>query len=357
METNAATVRSWIVGLALALTGSVVSAEPIVFNAVYADTPGTGFLAAGAVGARRRTAFEAALASFEGLLEASYAGEYINVQASFGATGFLAEAGPTWAGRDYAGMLPSTWYGGALAAHVNGQDLTLFPTEPHIWVLFNEKNIDGVGQEFYFGTDANPPSPDLDFITLAMHEVSHGLAFDSEIWSGGDGTWEDFVYPGVFDHFVYDPKQGKTLAEMTDTERAAAISGPGAELVWIGSNAVAANGGVAPRLYVPQSWAPGSSITHWDLFDYPDDNLNPLVYNPFVFPPGANHELSAITLGVFEDVGWNVATPVPEPGSLVLLGAALAVLVIYRLRARHLRIRRGYGSGKNPARFARRLTR
>ena len=327
---NRAAVRFRVMGLALALAASVVGAEPIAFNAVYADAPGTGFLAAGAVGAERRAAFEAALANFEGYLEASYAGEFINVRASFGATGFLAEAGPTWAGRDYAGMLPSTWYGGALAAHVNGQDLTLFPTEPHIWVLFNENNIDGVGQEFYFGTDATPPSPNLDFITLAMHEISHGLAFDSEIWSGGDGTWNDFVHPGVFDRFVYDPRQGKTLAEMTDAERAVAIAGPGAELVWIGANAVAANGGVAPRLYVPETWAPGSSIVHWDFADFPDDNLNSLVYNPFVFPPGANHELSAITLGVFQDVGWDVATPVPEPGALALLGAALAVLVIRR---------------------------
>jgi len=317
-------IRIWKWGLALALAASSVGAEPIVFNAVYADATGTGFLAAGAVGAQRRLAFEAALTVYEGYFEASYVGEFVNVQASFGATGFLAEAGPYWVGRDFAGMVPSTWYGGALAAHVNAQDLSFFPTEPHIAVTFNPDFIDGAGSEFYFGLDGNPDSDEFDLISLTIHEVAHGLGFQTEI-AGADGSWiEDF--PGIYDRFVYDPGSGLTLAEMTDAQRAAAITSD--SLVWIGAHAIAANGGVEPKLYAPGTYIPGSSVAHLDFLTFGPGDMS-----PFLFPGTSQHGLSAVSLGILQDVGWSVVAPVPEPGTWVLLGAAAVVLIIRRRRA------------------------
>jgi hypothetical protein len=67
----------------------------------------------------------------------------------------------------------------ALANQIAGEDLN--GTDVEIDARFNSNFT------WYFGTDGNTPAPEVDFVTVVLHEIGHGLGF-----SGGanydDGT-------------------------------------------------------------------------------------------------------------------------------------------------------------------------
>lgn len=106
----------------------------------------------------------------------------------------LAQAGPTsffYDSPDYPiNSLPHkyTWYPGTVAVRLNGTSQCGFAGGPcdtasndAIEATFNMDigNADVIGgQGFYFGYDpAQKPGTDTDFITIAMHEITHGLGF------------------------------------------------------------------------------------------------------------------------------------------------------------------------------------
>jgi len=80
-----------------------------------------------------------------------------------------------------------TWYAGTAAARLGGTSLcglgggpcdTLDNDEAEI--VFNEdigKSTVIGGEQFYYGYTSDPSSGTLDFVTIAMHEMTHGLGF------------------------------------------------------------------------------------------------------------------------------------------------------------------------------------
>jgi len=315
----------------LAALALPAAAETVTFSINYIDAAGTGFNAAGVAGAERRTAMNYAMSQYEGLFVSQYAGEEVRINARFGPTSFLGFAGPE---RFFNGPfpLPNTMYGTAIADHTFGTDIQndfgFGPFNgPHISIEFGSVYIDGAGSEFYFGTDGAVGGGEFDFATVAIHEVMHGLGLVS--LATEDGPFFDFGFPGlnqphIYDHFVYDPVTGKTLAQMTNAERAVAITS--GDLVWNGANAVAANGGVMPSIYSPSPYAPGSSISHWDENTYPNELMT-----PFLGFGESIHSLSPITIGALRDIGWHAT---PEPGTLTLVGVVYGLGLVRRRRRR-----------------------
>ena len=310
-------------------------ADGIDFEVIYRDAAGAGFNAAGAAGAERRNAMEFVLNMFETALEARPGGEQIRVSVGFESlgAGWLGWAGPTWS---FNGPFPQpdTWYASPLANHIFGGDIqTDFGFDvagaPHIYATFASELLDLGGDEFYFGTDGAMTGNVYDFASVAAHEITHGLGFLSNV-DGSTGSFDDLGttahFPSAYDHLVYDPLIGKTLAEMTDAERLASIAS--GRLVWIGTNGVAANGGVAPSIHAPSTFKQGSSLSHLDEWSFPGETMTPyLGYREW------NHSLSPLTLGMLEDIGWH--TTVPEPGTFsLLMGTAVIVLLMRRRRGR-----------------------
>ncbi|MEO8801929.1 MAG: hypothetical protein ABI304_06120, partial [Rudaea sp.] len=106
----------------------------------------------------------------------------------------LAQAGPTSYFYDSPSYpinsLPHkyTWYPGTVAMRLNGTSMCGFAggacdtaSNDAIEATFNMDigNADVIGgQGFYFGYDpTQKPGADTDFITIAMHEITHGLGF------------------------------------------------------------------------------------------------------------------------------------------------------------------------------------
>ena len=92
---------------------------------------------------------------------------------------------------------------------------------------------------WYYGLNANPPSGALDFVSVVLHELGHGLGFQSFV------TLQSGVkLAGLDDAFslkLEDHSTGKLFPQMTNAARVAASLNSG-NLHWVGANVVASSG-------------------------------------------------------------------------------------------------------------------
>ena len=317
-------------GVALFVVPVWATATPINFSFNYLDGAGEGFNDA-ANGAAAKAALDYAGSIWGSYLPASYVGETIHVSVymdSLGTSGantlaFASSMNLWWNNAKYPQQ--STIYGSALANHFAGKDLST--TADEIKVTFNADKL------FYYGTDFNAVSPSYDFVSLALHEMGHGLGFFSRIdhdnsdssfggmlTSTSSSTGISNQYPSIYDRFLVDGN-GVKLIDMTDADRAVAITS--SNVFWSGANAAAANGGVYPEIYAPAALSAGSSLTHFD--DATHFLLDPNLAK------GEDVRVDAVTLGVLKDIGWTIAA-VPEPSSYAMFLAGLLGLAALKRR-------------------------
>lgn len=152
----------------------------------------------------------------------------------------LGSAGPNTADRDfpsgdptYEAPVANTWHPQALANAIAGFDRTA--TQSEVSAAFNS-NLGGSSclpsQPWYFGLDGKGPSGSIDFVSVVLHELGHGLGFLSFLGSDGKKL--------LSRNDVYSNRLGLEngatvtgLAGMTDAERAAAMIGD-PNLTWTG---------------------------------------------------------------------------------------------------------------------------
>lgn len=235
----------------------------------------------------------------------------------------LGGAGTTYIHRDWGSGNPpplsGTWYPQALASAIAGIDLN--PGTSEISATFNS-DIDNNNSclnniNWYYGVDGNPPGSDIDFVTVVLHEICHGLGFAT--YQSSSGIWFS-GYPDSYGVLMY--RQGATPPDypsMTSGQRAAAnISDP--NLVWDGTNAnqmaaqIPLTGGVnngRVRLFGPNPYQSGSSLSHWSTACSPNQLMEPYI-------TGVDHTV-VLDLQLLKDVGWTVNEPpscAVEPSSI-----------------------------------------
>jgi len=216
----------------------------------------------------------------------------------------LGSAGTTYAHRNFTGApLSNTWYPQALANALAGTEVN--PGTPDISATFNS-NLNGSagclgGKGWYYGYDSNPGT-DIDFISVVMHEICHGLGFQTFVSQSGVklNGFNDAYMVNLENHGavpnMYPP--------MTDAQRAAGnIADP--NLHWTGANVLAnenlttglANGHV--RMHGPNPYQSGSSVSHWSTALSPNELMEPAY-------TGANHN-PALAQWLFKDIGWTLS--------------------------------------------------
>jgi hypothetical protein len=143
---------------------------------------------------------------------------------------------------------PHTWYPSALAGKLAGVD-QIPPTDPHIRARFNSRV--GLfpdclpGSPFYLGLDKQPGTA-VDLVTVLIHEMAHGLGFQS--FTDEETGQQIEGMPAIWDYFLIDNRNNQLWVNMSDAQRAAsAVSGTG--LSWNGPIATAA----VPVVLDPQS--------------------------------------------------------------------------------------------------------
>lgn len=164
---------------------------------------------------------------------------------------------------------------------------------------------------FYFGTDANPPGGQFDFVSVVIHEIGHGLGFGTSFRST-DGTTGSIREPNNMIPAVYDLTiengSGQSLLDTSifaDPSTALHAQLTGDDLFNNAPISTGQNGGGFPKIYAPNPFEGGSSYSHWNPTTYPIGNINSLM-RPSIGSGVANHNPGPITLGLFEDMGWSI---------------------------------------------------
>jgi cysteine-rich repeat protein len=311
--------RAIIVGVVVCLA-LPLPAHAATISVINLDGPNEGFNKATpaapvggndgtTIGAQRLKAFQFAANIWGSRLNSAVE---IRVGAEFNplpcetSTAILGSAGPNSIIRDFANApVTGTWFVQALANSFLEKDAD--PGEDDIGAEFNSsigaKNcLSGSG--WYLGLDGNPPPGQIDFVTIALHELGHGLGF-LELVDIKTGE-KLFGFDDAFMRFLEDRSTGKLYPDMTDQERVAASTKTG-DLQWTGEKVTLAGEALVRgkdertdevEIYAPELQDPGASVSHFS------DELSPNeLMAPFYLGPNHNVEL---TVALFADMGWQV---------------------------------------------------
>jgi cysteine-rich repeat protein len=259
------------------------------------------------LGAQRLNALQAAANIWASLVNSS---QTIRIAATFdslpcsSSSARLGQAGPHTFMRDFVGApVASTWYPIALANSL--ADIDLDPGNDDIDAMFNSDFgfSCAFNGSFYLGLDANAPSGDSDLVTVALHELCHGLGFLTLV-DGASGA-KALGFDDTFMLNLEDHNLALLWPPMSDAQRAASATNNG-DLHWVGARVVAAGGfltaGRDPisghvQMYAPSTLEPGSSVSHFDKALAPNEVMEPVYTGP-------NHD-PGLAVDLLKDIGWN----------------------------------------------------
>lgn len=277
------------------LLAAPAAAVPVTIN--YLDGPTEGFNDA-TLGTARKTAFQYAVNLWAAQVEGSAS---VVIEAKFDPLGgttvsaTLGTAGFNSVLRDFSGApASSTWFPMPLANQITGADQD--PGVADIVATFNS-SVDTLAvlesADFYYGTDSNPGS-NIDFVSVVLHEMGHGLGFVTLI-NSGTGAW--FAgFPDIFGRQLTRVPGGDFDA-MSDGQRLAALTS--GQVFWKGAQVTAAHGSQI-KMYAPNPFQPGSSISHWDTTNFPNLLMEPSYW-------GATQSIDR-TKPAFKDMGWTFSS-------------------------------------------------
>ena len=185
-----------------------------------------------------------------------------------------------------------TWYPAPLANQIAGYNVS--PTTRDIRIEMNS-NID-----WYYGA-GNPSNVQEDWITIMLHEVTHGLGFFACI--GENGGYYYGTFPNIFTRQLYQGLTGQNITELTQSQRAALVKNNNLYSGRPGSHLLAAHGGVRVKMYSPTTYSEGSSVSHWDhsvtfstfMTAYEDPGFKERTINPR-------------EIAIMRDMGWRTHT-------------------------------------------------
>jgi hypothetical protein len=216
---------------------------------------------------------------------------------------------PTEYVRNFPGApLVDTAYPIALADALSGGDLN--PAQADMTLQFKS---DVTWSFVTTATHLTAPTEDEDFVTVALHELAHGLGFvgnmyeDYNVGFCGDGLY-GYLYPcpTPYDWFAVD-SAGVPLLDYRAPDPRELGTRLKSDANFGGPNAVVANGGLV-KLYTPAAFYFGSSLSHLDLstFQTGENRLMTPSYNGVARHPGP------VTLAILQDMGWLRADGAPN---------------------------------------------
>jgi len=190
----------------------------------------------------------------------------------------------------YFPQYPNTWYSSAQWNQIVGYDAT---TQRDIRIEMNTQF------GFYFGLDGNTSG--FDYITIILHEVTHGLGFFP--LCGSNGAYLYGNNPGIFDRQLYQGTIGNIcLTDLTQTQRAALVTSRNLYAGRPGSYLLAANSGNRVKMYAPSPWQSGSSVSHWDL----GQTFQNFMQYAYQYPL---HTFNTRKIAILRDMGWEIPCP------------------------------------------------
>ncbi|HBG07103.1 MAG: hypothetical protein A2075_00405 [Geobacteraceae bacterium GWC2_58_44] len=270
-----------------------------------------------------KTAFQAAAAIWGNKVQSAVPITIRACWSNLGSSTILGYSGATPIIRNFAGAPRlDTWYEQSLANALAGSRLG---QNPDMHITYNS------GFNWYFGTDGQPPYGQHDLVTVAAHEIAHGLNFSGTAQvSSGLGSYGHSGYPLIYDTFMQSGT-GTPLTSYTTPSAGLAALLTSSNLWFSGANANAANGGARVKMYAPSSWTGGSSYSHLDYSTFAGTVNKMMVYS--IGSGSANHDPGPVTIGLLKDLGWSTTVSYSMSGTVrqgsttgaVLAGATVAI--------------------------------
>lgn len=220
-------------------------------------------------------------------------------------------------------FLPNTWYAIAQASAMSGADFVNEYDDIEYDIVVN---MNCEFEDWYLGTDANPPANTLDAVTVLLHEIGHGIGFFGSMRSSDNNqiaTWGiGEGYPVIYDQFAVDGEFDRLLDTSIyprSSERLYdALTGNFGGVFFSGPDAQFAFDDMRVPLYSPEPFAQGQSYSHFDQEVF-SESENALM-RPFLDQALAVHSPGPVFCGLLEDMGWPLGQAcidlLPEEGFL-----------------------------------------
>lgn len=192
---------------------------------------------------------------------------------------------------------PDVLYPLALANQFVGRDLRTSLPDIEM-VLSSTMNWDR-------STDGSVASTAQSMLSVAVHEMGHGLGHTSWVRQTDLGWAVNYVANGATVAFAYDrlvtTPTGAAITSLPESALASVLTTP---LSWAGSRGRTANGGTSPRLYSPLVFETGSSVGHLDEATFTSE-----VMTPFLRRGEVHTTIPPITKAMLTDIGWTFSAP------------------------------------------------
>ncbi len=236
---------------------------------------------------------------------------------SLGSTGPLGWGGPMLSTCSSGCPYPDTLYPFALLDQIKGAEQW-----EGYWDIQTTINSD---KNFYLGLDGQPGSNQSDLVTVVLHEVGHGLGLLGGMWIDGATCGQPYQLPCycdeleygclrnglpyIYDRFIEDNAGVSVLntSKYPDESPALAAALTSEALFFDGTNANAGNGGGRVPIYVPSTWAPGSSYSHLNYTTYYGFENSLMTY--MLTQGDSYHAPGPVVMGIFQDEGWVIIPP------------------------------------------------
>lgn len=241
-----------------------------------------------------KSAFLYAISIYENLISSPVP---IKVQVNWETMGtnVLSSSSPSSFYKNFDGArLADVYYPVALVEKLAEKEFN--GSEADIICTFN-KNIN-----WYLGTNGDGPSNQYDMVTVALHEIVHGLGFSGffNVENGVGDLKGSNGFPSIYDICVYNVLN-QQVANSTN------FNAPSADLknVLVSDNLVIKgnDGKDKEKLYAPTSWNNGSSIYHYNECGFAKGDANALM-TPHIFKGEAIHHPGDKTLELLAEFGW-----------------------------------------------------
>lgn len=190
-------------------------------------------------------------------------------------------------------------YPNALKKYLNGDFIP--SEEPEILSQFNSE------ANWYYGTDGMTPPGKIDFVSVVMHEIGHGLGFSKSVTKQGNSyQWGFNNVPLLFDMFI-ENSFNQNMIDFPSGSTGLTSFLTNEDLHWNSTGSywdVFVNNPTVydPKLYAPSVWEPGSSLTHLDREVYQGTSHSLMTPN---LPAGeAYHIIGLNTRNILRDLGW-----------------------------------------------------
>ena len=226
--------------------------------------------------------------------------------------GVLGSARPASREANFAGAPKrNLWYPIALAERLARQELNA-PDEYEIIINLNKEYT------WYYGLDGDVAANTHDLLSVALHEIGHGLGLSDTFRSdGGSGSWGWEGWANIYDYYIENEdglqliNTGQINNYSTELNRQL-TSG---SLLYASASARQANNGLFPQIYAPAEFDGGSSISHLDETTYPAGDTNALM-TPQLAREEAIHVTGPLVNAILADMGYVWAfvdhDPVPD---------------------------------------------